>query len=151
MYLSDRNPRHEVCLTPRVNSHFAALVADDEEAMRTMVAEVLRRDGYQVREAADGQELLELLQQAKLNGEPPPIVISDQRMPRCTGLEVLFWSSQEMPSVPFILLTAFGDAQIHRRGRELGAAAVLNKPIDLNQLLNVVRSIIGKAPVSYAG
>jgi len=121
------------------------LLADDDDAMRTMIAEVLRGDGYEVREARDGEELWSLLLSELEDGpvHRPGMVISDIRMPGASGLEVLKALRACNQSMPVVLTTAFGDEGTHAEAEELGAELLLDKPFDLAELRMVVRILIG--------
>lgn len=111
--------------------------------MRSMLASVLRRAGLEVVEARSGSETLELLAYAFAGcGGPFDLVISDVRMPGYDGLNVLA-TIREMPNrAPFILITAFGTAAAHATARRLGAFAMLDKPFELADLLELVRAAL---------
>ena len=70
------------------------------------------------------------------------LVISDIRMPWVTGMEVLRGMRQCLGYPPVILITAFGDDQTHAEARQLGAAAVFDKPFDIEELLEKVRELV---------
>lgn len=110
------------------------LVADDDEAMRSMLSTSLRRRGLVVDECADGRELLERLQVLRERSRRLGLVVSDIRMPGPNGLDVVHWIARCLPDVPVILITSFGDEQTHRRAKALGAVAVIDKPFDLEEL-----------------
>jgi CheY-like chemotaxis protein len=113
------------------------LLAEDDEEMRSMLAEALRREGYAVVEARNGDELLARVRSSVLStddGAPVDLVVSDIRMPGCSGLEVLEKLRDEDWAVPVILITAFGDEETHRKARSLGATLVLDKPFDVGDL-----------------
>ncbi len=114
------------------------LLAEDDGEMRRLLATVLRNDGYTVLEAADGQEMLEAYDAARAAGTPVDLVVADIRMPRLTGLEVLEKICGDAVPSPVILITAFGDAVTHERAYALGAAAVLDKPFEFDDLRSVV-------------
>lgn len=117
-------------MTPRA----LILVADDDDAMREMVAASLRRQELEVDECTDGAELLRQLHLAQQGSRVPDVVVTDIQMPGATGLDVVFWLKRWLPQVPCILITAFGDSLTHRRARELGAARLIDKPFDLSEL-----------------
>lgn len=115
------------------------LLAEDDDEMRRLLASVLRNDGYTVVEAADGQEMLDALTAAQTGGgDPINLVVADVRMPRLTGLEVLEQICGAHVTAPVILITAFGDPVTHEKAYELGAAAVLDKPFEFDDLRSVV-------------
>jgi DNA-binding response OmpR family regulator len=114
------------------------LIAEDDADMRKLLAERLRREGFEVLEARDGRELVELIAAQVLggSGDRPPIdlVISDVRMPGMSGLDALASLRRHDWGTPFIVITAFGDADTHAEARRLGAAAVFDKPFDVDDL-----------------
>lgn len=77
------------------------LVVDDDEVVRTVVSEYLRRRGYEVGEATDGAEALDAIRQA-----PPDVVVTDLGMPRLDGLGLLRELTKSNPDLPAIVLTA---------------------------------------------
>lgn len=121
------------------------LLAEDDEALRSLIAEALRKDGYQVVEVKHGLELLELLEPAMFEGHPetrPDLIISDYHMPGCTGMSILAGVHSTGLAVPFIVITAFGDEATHQKARLLGAVAVLNKPFNLDELRRTVQNLL---------
>jgi CheY-like chemotaxis protein len=121
------------------------LVAEDDADIREALAEALRRDGYEVIEAHNGWELLQVLatQDPQTDGTSQvDLVISDLRMPGKNGLDVLAGLRCANGSTPFILITGYSDSQIHAEARRLGAAAVLAKPFALEQLRTVMQTAL---------
>lgn len=117
------------------------LVAEDDEALRGLIVETLRNDGFQVIEAKHGLELLEVLEPALFEGREdgrPDLIISDYHMPGCTGMSILAGINSIGLDIPFIVITAFGDEATHTKARTLGAVAVLNKPFTLEDLRTAV-------------
>jgi DNA-binding NtrC family response regulator len=111
--------------------------------MREMIAQVLRRDGYDVIEARDGFQLLQYLATHTPAAEDAvDLVISDIRMPGKTGLDVLAGLRFADPATPVVLITGFGDLRTHLEAKRLGAAAVLDKPFDLQQLRSVIVNLL---------
>jgi CheY-like chemotaxis protein len=128
-------------------SSIRILVADDDEAMRSLLGASLRREGFEVRECVDGGELLAELEAARNGDSAPDLVVSDLRMPGVNGLDVLHWLRRWLPEVPVILITAFGDRQVHKRAEALGAVMVIDKPFDLGEFLEHVRETSKRYPV----
>jgi len=121
------------------------LLAEDDEALRTLLAETLRRDGYDVIEARHGMQLLEVLEPVMFEGqleERPDLIISDYHMPGCTGMSILAGLHSSGLNIPFIVITAFGDEATHTKARHLGAVAVFDKPFDLDDLRTAVLNFI---------
>jgi CheY-like chemotaxis protein len=120
------------------------VVADDDDDWRDLLAETLEGAGYEVEQASDGRQLQTILEAAESSRNPPDLVVSDHRMPNATGLEVLAWAMLHAPDIPFILLSAFSVAQIREPALELGAAAVLQKPIDAITFYNQIDTLISQ-------
>jgi DNA-binding response OmpR family regulator len=121
------------------------ILAEDDPELRSFVSSALRRTQYQVVEVKDGVELAEQLNLAQLRREkvrPFDVVISDVRMPGRTGLDVLAALRFHHWGTPVILLTAFGDRELHETAMRLGAVAVLDKPFDIDDLRKLVRNLI---------
>jgi len=119
------------------NAPTAVLLAEDDDEMRRMLAGALRREGYAVTEARDGDELLEQVRDSVLRSEggtAVDLVISDIRMPGHPALDVLRILRESDWAVPVILITAFGDSELHRKARECGATLVLDKPFEVGDL-----------------
>ena len=117
------------------------LLAEDDADIRSLLAWALRDDGYDVVEAEDGAQLLARLDEAGGVGscDPlPDLIVSDIRMPRVSGLDVLERLQRDGVGVPVVLVTAHGDATTVRQAERLGAAAVLHKPLDLDDFLTTV-------------
>jgi CheY-like chemotaxis protein len=114
-------------------------LAEDDEAMREAVAATLRGGGYQVTEACDGAELLDLL--IDTVDDPlrrPRVVVADVRMPHLSGLGVLTLLRRTTWSIPFLLITALSDPSVQTVARRLGAMGVLRKPFAAEALLIAV-------------
>jgi two-component system response regulator (stage 0 sporulation protein F) len=124
------------------------LLADDSDDMRTLVAMRLRQNGYSVTECRNGAELLaelkDYLQPTEVDKPGPRVdlIISDIRMPGVFGTSVLEAASEYADFPPTILITAFGDDQTHASARRFGARAVLDKPFDINVLMEKVREVL---------
>jgi CheY-like chemotaxis protein len=121
------------------------VVADDDEEMRTLLSGLFRADGFVVSEAKDGQELLAtLVTKTAPDGTPiaPDLVVTDVQMPGATGIRVLSHVRRAHPTVPVILITAFGSVELHAQAKRLGAATVLDKPFDVSELRRLVQRLL---------
>jgi DNA-binding response OmpR family regulator len=116
------------------SSRGRVIIAEDDAAMRRLLASTLRRDGYEVTETANGLQLFEALQRAVCAAATPAFIVSDVRMPGGSGLQVLEAMRIAGWSVPVVLITAFGDEDVMCEGARLGAACVLSKPFDMDDL-----------------
>lgn len=121
------------------------LLAEDDDEMRSLLAMMLRKDGYQVTECPDGISLLDRLSFFFLPGqeyEEVDLIISDIRMPGVSGMEILMGAQENADFPPIILITAFGDEKTHVQAEQLGAAAMFDKPFDVDDLLAKVRELL---------
>lgn len=120
------------------------LVADDDPAVRRHVATLLRRKGFSVLEAADGEEAVAIALR-----ERPAMVLLDIRMPRMGGVEALhaLRDLEETHDVPVVMMTASAVAAGEARDEmeELGISALLTKPVTLEDLLAAIdRAVAGE-------
>lgn len=114
------------------------LVAEDDADMRRLLADTLHADGYDVHAVEDGASLLvELARTGRFHHGSVDLVLADVRMPLCSGLQALDTVRGVGIHVPFVLLTAFGGADVHQRAQELGAI-LLDKPVSMRRLLSVL-------------
>ena len=116
------------------------LIADDDASIRLVLSQAFTRLGYQVRATGNAATLLKWVTEGE--GD---LVVTDVRMPGATGLRILSHVRRAHPSVPVILITAFGSAELHAQARRLGAATLLDKPLSLRELLSVVRRLVSSA------
>lgn len=125
-------------------SHPRILVAEDDPEMRRLMLWRLNNAGFETVECSDGWQLLDHLGNPVLSGEPDnyDLIVSDIRMPGVTGLEVLEGIHEAEWFVPMILITAFGNDEVHRQANELGAAAMFDKPFDIDDLITKIREIL---------
>ena len=121
------------------------LLAEDDDALRGLLAETVSGEGYEVTECRDGGEFLQCLQSFLIDDECSvdfDVIISDIRMPGLTGLEILEDLHEFEGFPPMILITAFGDDWTHMRAKKFGAAAIFDKPFEIDTLLAKVHEIL---------
>lgn len=106
------------------------MIVDDHAVTRKQLAETIRKEGFEVVTAQDGKEGLALFSE-----ELPEIVVTDLKMPRVDGLQLLDQIRALAPDTRLILITAFGETSIAIEAMHKGVVAYLKKPIDLNLLL----------------
>jgi two-component system, response regulator, stage 0 sporulation protein F len=132
--------------TPGNTGRYRVLLTEDDYEMRALLAMALRKSGYKVVECADGIGMLTHLAASLLPDEfarePVDLIISDIRMPGVTGMEVLEGKPKNGDFPPMILITAFGDAETHARANQFGAAAIFDKPFDVDVLLEKVKDVL---------
>jgi DNA-binding response OmpR family regulator len=115
------------------------LVVDDEPIVREVVARYLRRDGYRVLEAADGDRAKQMLTE-KL----PSLVVLDLMLPGTDGLSLCRWIRSHS-DLPVIMLTARGEEADRIVGLELGADDYVTKPFSPRELAARVRTVLRRA------
>lgn len=121
-------------------------VAEDDAAMRQMLVETLVEEGYQVIALDSGVSLLRYLDGTGEAGYPgPDLVVTDVRMPGVDGLTVLERLRRKDWALPVVIITAFGDEAIHSEAGRLGAAQVLDKPFNMEDLVHAVRAVVPPA------
>jgi two-component system, OmpR family, response regulator MtrA len=120
------------------------LVVDDDPDVCDLVTFKLRKSGYEVRRATDGEEA-----RSAVAAELPDIVLLDVMMPGPTGLEVLEgWRSEPgTASLPVILLTALAQESDVERGFALGADDYIVKPFSPRELARRVAAVVARSPV----
>jgi CheY-like chemotaxis protein len=125
-----RNAARTLCASPCV------LVADDDEAVRSVVTELLHRCGMEARCARDGGEALELLH----TGGLPDLLLLDLAMPRVDGWRVLDAMAREdrLRALPTVVLTSFGSCEDLPEN-----VPTIHKPVDPDLLLHVIRVELG--------
>ena len=125
------------------------LLAEDDSDLRSLLADLLREDGHQVVEAEDGTALLDRLAEALASDQgfdAYDLIVTDIKMPGYYAFDVMLGMRRKMADIPFILITGFGDAMTRLRAERLGAVAVLDKPIDADELRRVVSKVLGQRP-----
>jgi CheY-like chemotaxis protein len=122
---------------------FRVFIAEDDQAQRALLVDLLRADGYIVIEASDGATLMINLVRFALESRgrtDDAFVICDIRMPGCNGLAVLRNILEHGgPCPPFAFMTAFPDPGVYEEARQLGVTRVLAKPFDIEDLRGLVR------------
>ncbi|UCE62570.1 MAG: response regulator [Nitrospirota bacterium] len=113
------------------------LVVDDEPDVRKVVGLILKKAGYEVLEAADGEQAIETLKA----GEDPlllRVIVTDIRMPVRDGVSLVKYLLQEWPSKRIIVLTGFPDLNMALGFLKVGAIEYLVKPVEQDRLLAAV-------------
>jgi DNA-binding response OmpR family regulator len=117
----------------------SVLVVDDEADIRKALRIVLEAEGYQVLEAGDGLEALQMVHQAR-----PELIILDIMMPHMDGLEVLrrLEADPETAGLPVIFLSILSSEMDVMHGLEQGAVEYITKPFDPFQVARTVRMML---------
>ncbi|MGB5697560.1 MAG: sigma-54 dependent transcriptional regulator [Polyangiales bacterium] len=109
------------------------LVADDEGNLRRVLAAQLQHDGYEVHCVADGEAVLRAMEEHHVD-----VLITDLRMPKLDGMQVLKAVSGRFPNVPVIMITAHGTVDTAVEALKLGAFDYVTKPFDRSEFRTVV-------------
>jgi len=119
------------------------LLAEDDLEMRKMLSWYLQKKGCDVIASKNGNDLMKHLgfMGPLENFYRFDLIISDIRMPGVTGLQILAAAKEFDDFPPMILITAFPDKQTLDLSRRLGAAALLTKPFDMDDLLTIISQI----------
>ena len=115
---------------------FRILVVDDEATQRELVSGYLKKHGYEVMVAPDGERALELFRR-----EPAELILTDQRMPNVSGLDLLKAARAINPEIYVIVMTAYGNVGSAVEAMQAGAADYLTKPLQLEELLHKVERV----------
>ena len=116
------------------------LVVDDEKTIRQALTEILEDESYEVSQAADGAEALELIQKNSYDA-----VLCDIKMPKMDGIELLDKVVESGVDVPFVMISAHGTIETAVDATKKGAYDFIQKPPDLNRLLLTVRNALDKS------
>lgn len=111
------------------------LLADDDPAIRAMLARLLTEENYLVLPAANGQEALELALATE-----PDLVLLDLNLPVKSGWDVFERVTAERPDLPVVIITARPNQLFTAVGA--GAGALLEKPLDFPKLLQAIRALL---------
>ncbi|MGA1869695.1 MAG: response regulator [bacterium] len=121
------------------------LLAEDDDEMRVLLGRALRKAGYRVIEDYDAtslfHDLISFLFSEKRN-EPIDLIISDIRMPGPHVMEILGNMHETRNFPPVILITAFGDKEIHATAERYGVVALFDKPFDIDKLIAKVQETV---------
>ena len=118
------------------------LVVDDEPTVRRLARRVLLEDGFEVIEAADGAEALDLVEGS---ADPLRVVVSDIVMPKLNGVQLLQRLSITHPGLPVILMSGYAGPELAERGIQ-APCSLLVKPFKPEELVAEVRRCIRGQP-----
>lgn len=121
------------------------LVVDDDEPIRTVLVWKLRLADFEVEAARDGIDAMVRVGESLEESPPRPfdLVLSDVRMPKSDGVELLRLLRFGRNDLPFVLITGYVTAELCACARRLGAAAILCKPCQLDDVVATVCRVLG--------
>ncbi len=109
------------------------LLVEDKDSLRKMLSTAIQKAGYTVDEAADGDVAAE-----KIRKQPYQLVITDLRLPTLSGLEILKIQKEIDPTIPVLLMTAYGTIEEAVDAMKQGAFDFVPKPIDVSHLMLLI-------------
>ncbi len=115
------------------------LIIDDEKAIRNTLREILEYEGYQIEEAANGEEGIQ-----KIESDDFDMVLCDVKMPKMDGMAVLGKVKEIDEDLPIVMISGHGNVEMAVEATKKGAYDFIVKPPDLNKLLITVRNSIDK-------
>lgn len=113
------------------------LAVDDEESIREFLEIMLKKEGYDVTTAEDGQKAQEILKKKSFD-----MVISDLQMPNVTGMELLKHVKDNYPDLVFMIITAFGTTESAVEAMKLGAYDYITKPFKIDEVRIVIANAL---------
>ena len=116
---------------------YTILIVDDEKNIRDGLAEAFAMEGYQAITAGDGQEAINILNEKYID-----LVITDLKMPKVSGMELLQHIRQHWQNIPVIIITAHGDIAEAVSAMQYGALEFITKPLDLEHLLKLTKNAL---------
>lgn len=111
------------------------LIVDDDQDNRELLSKFLKREGYEILGAVNGEEALQLVSRADL-------VLLDVIMPKLCGWDVVKQVRQDYPHLPVLMLSALATTDDQVRGLELGADDYVTKPYDLRALGSRIKALL---------
>ncbi len=110
------------------------LIVDDQYGIRILLNEVLKKEGYETLQAANGPEALKL---AKENN--PDLVLLDMKIPGMDGIEILKRMKAHNPDTRAIIMTAYGELDMIQEAKNIGAIMHVPKPFDIDDIRKTVK------------
>lgn len=116
------------------------LAVDDSASMRQMVTFTLKGAGFEVEEAADGQQALDIAKQSTFD-----LVLSDVNMPVMDGIQLVreLRTLADYKFTPILMLTTESAGDKKMEGKQAGATGWIVKPFNPDQLLNTIKKVLG--------
>ena len=116
------------------------LVVDDEESIREFLEIMLKKEGYEITTAEDGERALELVKKKSFD-----MVISDMQMPKMNGMELLKNVKDTAPDMVFMMITAFGTTETAIEAMKMGAYDYILKPFKIDEVrINIANALRSK-------
>lgn len=119
------------------------LIVDDDPTIRRVLEDLLKKEGFNVLSALNVDAALPLIDQRDLD-----LIVTDLKMPGKSGMDLLTAVRERRPSLPVIMITAFGNVDAAVTAMKKGAYDFITKPFDENELLNVIEKAISESELN---
>jgi len=113
------------------------LIVDDQYGIRLLLYEVFSKEGYQVFQAANGKEALEIVKK-----ESPDIVLLDMKIPGMDGLEILKHIKKINEEINVIMMTAYGELDMLKEATSYQVLTHFTKPFDIEEIRLAVNEVM---------
>lgn len=118
---------------------YKILIVDDDRDMSKIMSTILKQEGYQIYKTYDSERAVKQVSSKNYN-----LIILDYKLPNKDGIEVLQEIRDLGLSIKAIMVSAYGNTFIKSKAKELGVRQFLDKPFNLNKLLNAVKNTLSK-------
>lgn len=113
------------------------LIVDDQFGIRVLLNEILQTEGYQIYQAANGLQALDITEK-----HAPDLVLLDMKIPGMDGLEILKRMKKINSDIQVIIMTAYGELEMIEASNKLGALAHIPKPFDIIEIRQTVKKYV---------
>ncbi|HDK44535.1 MAG TPA: sigma-54-dependent Fis family transcriptional regulator, partial [Desulfobacteraceae bacterium] len=118
------------------------LAVDDERNVRKVLSNYLKKEGFAVETARNYEEAAHKISELNID-----LVLTDMRLPGQSGLNLLQWIKRQQPSLPVLVITAYGSIDNAVEVMKNGAASYLTKPVDMDEMMALIRHTLLKEQV----
>ncbi len=119
------------------------LIVDDNECLCENLIDILEFKGFDAIDVHDGYKAIEIVKKNE-----PDVVLMDVKMPGISGVETLGILKKIAPKLDVIMITAFADDEVFKRGLEDSTYTVIQKPINIDKLIFMLEAIIKKNKIN---
>ncbi|MEN0058486.1 MAG: response regulator [Bdellovibrio sp.] len=137
MYTTMTSPYSSATPPKSTGSKGHLLIIDDESELREVLIALLEESTSQISQAANGMDAIELLKIQKFDA-----ILSDEKMPKKSGLDVLKWMRENHIDIPFIIHTGYGQKDMVQEAQRLGVYAFVDKPWNERALIQTVEEAL---------
>ena len=127
-------------MTTKAKNGARFLLVQDEPAAAKMLTRILDMEGFRASTAPDGVSALE-----QMASETPDALITDLKMPRGGGPELVREAGGQHVDLPIVVVTGFFTGEVERELKQLGASTVLLKPVELRDLIDAIKNALNNA------